>query len=59
MVASESLKIDDKNWRDVVDLDLFDGLLVIKTPVAVPCVRLRQLFWPIELPEAVIDADTF
>ena len=39
-------------------MDLLDGLLVVDAPVAVPCVGLGELLWAIELPEAVVDADT-
>ena len=57
MVATEPLQIDDQDGRDVVDLDFLHCLLVVEASVAVPGIRLGQLFWPIELPEAVINAD--
>ena len=35
------------------------SLLVIDTPVAVPCICLRQFLRSVELSEAIVDADPF
>ena len=59
VTASEALEVDDEDGRHVVDLDLLHGLLVVKAPVTVPGVRLRQLLWSVELSEAVVNADAF
>ena len=59
LVATEALQVDDEDRWHVVDLDLLDGLLVVHASVAVPCVRLGELLWPIELPEAIVYADPF
>ena len=58
MITTESLQVDDENRRHIVDLNLLDRLLMVDTTIAVPSIRLRQLLWSIELPEAVVDADT-
>ena len=39
-------------------MDLLDSLLVVNAPVAVPGVGLGELLWTIELPEAIVNADT-
>ena len=59
LVATEALQVDDEDRWHVVDLDLLDGLLVVHASVAIPCVRLGELLWPIELPEAIVYADPF
>ena len=59
MAASEALQVDDEHGRNIVDLDLLHGLLMIQTPIAVPCVRLGQLLRSVELSEAVVNADAF
>ena len=59
MAAAEALQVDDEDGWHVVHLDLLDGLLVVQAPLTVPGVRLRQLLRPVELPEAVVDADAF
>jgi len=59
MASPESLQIDNQDRWHIVHLDLLYSLLVVHTSIAIPCVCLRKLLWPIELPEAVIDTDTF
>ena len=59
MAATESLQVDYQHGWHIVDLDLLDGLFVVDAAIAVPGVGLRKLLWPVELPETVIDADTF
>ena len=55
VAAAEALEVDDEDWRDVVNLDLLDCLLVLDASVAVPGIRCSELFWSIKLPEAVVD----
>ena len=59
VIATEPLQVDDQDGRDVVDLDFFDGLLMVEAAIAVPGIRLGEFLWPVELPEAVVDADSF
>ena len=58
VVASEALKIHYQYWWHVVHLYLLDSLLVVDTAIAVPCILMRQLLWPIELSKAIVDTDT-
>ena len=59
VITTESLQVDYEDRRHVVDLDLLDSLLVVNTAITVPCISLGELFWSVELSEAVIDAYTF
>jgi len=59
VIPSEALEIDYEDRWHVVYLNLLHGLFVIEAAVAVPCVGLRQLLRPIELPEAVVNTDAF
>ena len=59
VITTESLQVDYQDRRHVVDLDLLDSLLVVNTAITVPCISLGELFWSVELSEAVIDAYTF
>ena len=59
MVATESLQIDDQNWWHIIHLNLLDCLFMIETTITVPSIGLRKFFWSVELPETIIDANTF
>lgn len=57
VIASESFEVDYQNRWYVVELDLLHGLLVLDTLVAVPSVCLTEIFWLVELAEAVMNAN--
>jgi len=57
VIASESFKVDNQNWRHVVQLDLLHSLFVLHAFVAVPSVRLAKIFWLVKLPETVVNTD--
>ena len=59
LIATEPFEINDQNWWYIIDLNLFNGLLMIHASVTVPCISLRKFLGSVELSKTVINAHTF
>ena len=57
VIASEPLKVNNQDRWHVVNLNLFHGLFVSDTSVAIPSVCLRKILWFVELSEAILNAN--
>ena len=59
LIATEPFEIDDQYRWYIIDLNLFDSLLMVNASVTVPCISLWKFLGSVELSKTVINAHAF